>query len=192
MTLVIAYIGRNGAAIAGDMREITFGTGEGTRVLEEELYSGRIRTDEDLARRAGELGVYIQVRDDKIKVERRDDGILTGEVTKSDKGTIYRRRVYAAPGTYAIVEFEGELATSVQKKSGPAFVVLGNEIGKKITNEVIAAHWRHGTMKDAIRIMVLALERAGRTTASVGRTFSLEQTDAGADPHAAADADAGT
>jgi hypothetical protein len=188
MTLVMAYIGSKGAVVAGDMREILFTTGGGGREeLEKELYSGRITTDGELAERANALGVRMVVRDDKCKVRKRDDGILTGEVSKFEKGVAYRRRIYAAAGRYAIAEFEGDRTTSVHKKEGAAFIVFGNEITKRIANEVIRDHWKSGTPQDAIRIIVLAMEAASEQTASVSRAFAVEQTAAKADLFAAVD-----
>jgi hypothetical protein len=179
MTLVMAYIGSKGAVVAGDMREILFHrAGSGMEELEKELYSGRITTDEELARRANELGVRIFVRDDKSKVAKRDDGILTGEVSMFEKGVVYRRRVYATAGRYAIAEFEGERVTSVLKKEGPAFIVFGNEITKTIANRCIREHWKNGSLQDAVRIIVLAMDKASQETASVSRAFAVEQTTA--------------
>jgi hypothetical protein len=192
MTLVIAYIGSKGAVVAGDMREILFRANDaGMQELEEELYSGRIRTDEELARRATELGVRMVVRDDKSKIAQRGDGILTGEVTMFERGVVYRRRVYAAAGRYAIAEFEGDRAVSIQKKEGAAFVVFGNEITKKIAHGVIRDYWKNGTLQDAVRIIVLAMEKASRETASVSRAFAVEQTTAKADLFPVVDREAG-
>ncbi len=182
MTLVMAYIGSKGAVVAGDMREILFHrTGEGMDELEKELYSGRIRTDGELARRSNELGVRIIVRDDKSKVAKRGDGIITGEVSMFEKGVVYRRRVYATAGRYAIAEFEAERLTSIQKKEGPAFIVFGNEITKKIANMCIREHWKNGSLQDAVRVIVLAMDTASKETASVSRTYAVEQTTEKAD-----------
>jgi hypothetical protein len=177
MTLVMAFIGKNGAAVAGDMREILFrGDETRRRELESELYDGRIVTDADLRKRAAEIGIRISVRDDKIKVAQRDDGIVTGDVSKFEKGTVSRRRIYAAAGQYAIADFEGDRLVGVQKKEGSAFVVLGNEFTKKIANECIRKHWKNGNLDDAVRVIVLAMEEAGRRTASVSRAFSIKRT----------------
>ena len=72
MTLVMAYIGKQGAVMAGDMREIAF-RGDESRIeeLECELYNGSIASDNDLLERAGEIGVAIQVRTTKPKSRSR-------------------------------------------------------------------------------------------------------------------------
>jgi hypothetical protein len=60
MSLVIAYIGARGAAMAGDMREISFGGEPGAvAALEGELYEGTITDDEALHRRAAALEVAL-------------------------------------------------------------------------------------------------------------------------------------
>jgi len=41
------------------------------RALEAELYSGKIRTDEDLRRRASDLGARVGISDSRDKVWRR-------------------------------------------------------------------------------------------------------------------------
>ena len=86
MSLVIAFIGAQGAVMAGDMREIiTRGDRVSTETLEQELYSGQIVTDDDLKKRAEALGISLIIRDDKRKVTLRD-GILVGEVSETEGG----------------------------------------------------------------------------------------------------------
>src|SRR5512136_1058157 len=76
MTLVMAFVGREGAVMAADMREITFiGDRESVERLEGELYDGRIVTDGELKGRALELGVILSIRDDKVKARERE-GVL--------------------------------------------------------------------------------------------------------------------
>lgn len=49
MSVVIGYYGKNGAVIAGDKRNLLFNGIESNRAkLEEVLYSGEIKTDEEL------------------------------------------------------------------------------------------------------------------------------------------------
>jgi len=177
MTLVMAFIGENGAVMAGDMREITFlGDPVSTGKLEQELYSGLIATDEDLARRAGELGVKIRIRDDKVKVTE-EGGVLMGEVTSLEAGLLRKRRVYASAGSYAIIDLEGERTTPRGRGRAASFVVLGNERTKAIANRCIQEMWRDGTLKDAVEVIVKAMEAASRATASVSRSFIIVRTD---------------
>ena len=57
MSLVVALAGSNEAVIGGDRRSISF-LGS-FPVLEEELYSGRIKNDQELLTRARELGATL-------------------------------------------------------------------------------------------------------------------------------------
>jgi hypothetical protein len=176
MTLVMAFIGSMGAAMAGDLREITtIGDPGATAALERDLFSGLIRTDDALSGRAQELGVRLSVRDDKVKVSERN-GVLVGEVTAFEGGILRRRRLYATAGAYAIVD-TGE-GGPVPRGSGGAgnFVVLGNELTKAVANRVIGEGWRNGSLGDAIGIITRAMVRAARETPSVSREFILVQT----------------
>jgi hypothetical protein len=181
MTLVIAFIGAQGAVMAGDMREITF-QGDDSRIkqLEAELYDGSIVTDADLERRASEIGVAIWVRDDKNKVSRRD-GILIGEVSESEGENVRKRRLYATAGRYAIAEIVDSSLRITHQGRATNFVVLGNDITKQIAHQCIRDMWDNGTLQDAMRIILLAMQMASTVTASVSRTFMVVHTASRAD-----------
>jgi len=181
MTLVIAFIGESGAVMAGDMREITYlGDPASMETLERELYTGLIATDEALLSRAGELGVRLGIRDDKVKVTEKD-GVLVGEVTSLEGGVLRKRRVYASGGSYAIVD-TGDGAP-VPRGSGGAgnFVVLGNEMTKAIAHRCIRERWKNGSFRDAVEIITRSMERACAETPSVSRRSILVQTRVKAD-----------
>ena len=176
MSLVVAYTGSRGAIIAGDMREIRFGGDDAAiAALEEELYSGKIRNDDQLRRRAEDLGVTILVRDDKEKVRERE-GILTGEVTESEHGLLRTRRLYVSAGHYAIADIEGSRFEMKGRGDTSTFVVLGNELTKQIAYAAIQQYWKNGTLEDAARVIVRAMEEASARTASVSRRYLLLQT----------------
>jgi len=177
MTLVIAFIGKQGAVMAGDMREIAFG-GDDSRIeeLERELYGGSIVSDTDLAERADEMDVTIRVRDDKAKVSQQD-GVLVGEVTETEGAAVHKRRLYATTGSYAIAEVLDSRLRVTQRGRASNFVVLGNEITKRIANECIRGTWEGGTVQDALRLIMLTMQVAASATASVSRTFILVHTD---------------
>jgi len=178
MSLVIAFIGAEGAAMAGDMREIiTRGDERSTQTLEDELYSGTIVTDADLKKRADDLGIFLSIRDDKRKVTERD-GILVGEVSESEGGVVKKRSLYATGGEYALAEVTGStIRVSGSGKAGN-FVVLGNQITQQVARACIREHWNNGTIHDAIRVIMLTMERASGTTASVSALYTLIQTSA--------------
>ena len=178
MSLVIAFIGSRGAVMAGDMREIiTRGDRLPTEILEQELYSGEIITDDDVRKRAGELGISLIIRDDKRKVTQRD-GILVGEVSETEGGVTRKRRLYAAAGEYAVAEITDASLRLTGKGTGSNFVVLGNQVTKKIAHTCIREHWKNGSMQDAIRIIMLSMERASKATASVSGLYTLIQSPA--------------
>jgi hypothetical protein len=176
MSLVIAFIGIQGAVMAGDMREIiTRGDRISTETLEQELYSGQIVTDDNLRKRAGELGISLAIRDDKRKVTQRD-GILVGEVSETEGGVTRKRRLYATAGEYALAEITDADLRLTGKGSASNFVVLGNQVTKQIAHTCIQEHWKNGGMHDAIRILMLTMERASKATASVSGLYALIHT----------------
>jgi hypothetical protein len=176
MTLVIAFVGESGAVMAGDMREITYlGDRSSMEALEHELYTGLITTDEALLARAGELGVRLSIRDDKVKVWERE-GVLVGEVTSLEGGILRRRRVFASGGSYAIVD-TGDGAPAPRGRGGAGnFVVLGNEKTKAIAHRCIRERWRNGSLRDAVDIITRSMDRAFQETPTVSRRFILVQT----------------
>jgi len=178
MSLVIAFIGAQGAVMAGDMREIiTRGDKTSTETLENELYSGRIVTDEDLKKRADELKIFLAIRDDKRKVTERD-GILVGEVSESEGGVIKKRRLFATAGEYALAEITNSGIRLTGSGKAGNFVVLGNTVTKQIAHTCIRDHWNNGAIHDAIRTIMLTMEKASDATASVSALYTLIQTPA--------------
>jgi hypothetical protein len=177
MTLVIAFIGKNGAVMTGDLREITFeGDKPDREKLEKELYSGAIVTDNELAKKAREFGVGITVTDCKSKVSERD-GILIGEVSSVEGGVIKKRRLYASAGNYAIAEIRDNEITLTSHAKGSNLIVLGNEFTKQVANKCFKDNWtKKSTFQDAVKILMLCMETAARKTASVSKQFFLIQT----------------
>lgn len=189
MTLVIAFIGEQGAVMAGDMREIAFqGDDSCIDELERELYSGLIASDDDLKERAAEFGVTIRVRDDKAKVSEQN-GVLIGEVTETGESEIHRRRLYATKGSYAITEVIDSRLRVTQRGRASNFVVLGNDITKQIASQCIERAWEGGTVPDAMRVVMLTMQIAASVTASVSRMFMLVHTDLAANLSDAIDKD---
>lgn len=176
MSLVIAFIGTQGAVMGADTREIiTSGDKLPTEILEQELYTGQIVTDEALVRRAGELGISLTIRDDKRKVFQRD-GILVGEVCETEGGVCRKKRLYVTAGEYALAGItDGEIRLTGKGKACN-FVVLGNQVTQRIAHTCIQEHGKNGTMHDAIKIIMLSMQRASGASASVSRSFDLIQT----------------
>jgi hypothetical protein len=176
VSLVIAFIGAHGAVMGADTREvITSGDKIPTETLEHELYTGLIVTDEALVRRAGELDIILTIRDDKRKITQRGGALVT-EVCETEGGVCRKRRLYATAGEYALAGItDGEIRVSGRGKAS-TFVVLGNQVTQQIAHACIQEHWKNGTMHDAIRIIMLSMQRASDASASVSRSFDLIQT----------------
>jgi hypothetical protein len=176
VSLVIAFIGMQGAVMAGDTREIiTIGDDISTEILEHELYSGQLITDEDVKKRAVDLGINLTINDDKRKVTQRN-GILIGEVSETRCGVTRKRRLYATAGEYILTEVTGSTVKVTGKGTASNFVVLGNEITQRIAHACIREQWNKGGMQDAIRIIMLAMKRASDATASVSGLYNLINT----------------
>ena len=177
MSLVIALATSREAVIAGDRRSIAFlGSCPG---LEEELYSGKIRDDQELIARAKELGASLQVSDGREKVWKQGD-LLVGEVTEISPQLERRRRIYVAPGAHLIVDITGtEARITSQGKSG--CIIFGNRFTQKLAAD--AAGKAKGKVNEQLIRDVLA--GASERTASVSREFTVlrsdvQQPDAGA------------
>jgi hypothetical protein len=162
--------------MAGDLREIvTRGDRIPTGTLEHELYTGMIVTDAALSKRAGELGIYLAIRDDKRKVTQRD-GVLVGEVSETESGITKKRKLYATAGEYAIAEISGSDIRITGKGKAGNFVVLGNQITKQVAHTCIMENWNNSGIRDAIKVIMLCMERASAATASVSSLYTLIQT----------------
>ncbi|MGB9938272.1 DUF2121 domain-containing protein [Methanosarcina sp.] len=182
MTLVIAFIGKNGAVMTGDLREITFeGDKPDREKLEKELYSGTIVTDDELTKKAREFGVSITVTDCKSKISERN-GVLIGEVSSIEGGVTKKRRLYASAGNYAIAELIDTEITLTSHAKGSNLIVLGNEFTKQVANKCFKDNWtKKSTFQDAVKILMLCMETAARKTASVSQQFYLIQTTSNVD-----------
>ncbi len=171
MSLVVAFAGKKRAMIGGDKRSIAFFGG--AEALEEELYSGKIRTDEELEKRARELGSVIHIADGREKVWRRGDGeVLVGEVTELSVDRQRRRRVYLVPGGYILVEISGKRA-EVSKKGKSTLIILGNKFTRDLANQRLGAVGK----APEISSMRSLFEEARRATASVSPDYTLLSSD---------------
>lgn len=167
MSLVVAFAGKNKAIIGGDRRSIAFFGG--AEALEEELYSGKIRTDEELKKRAEDLGSMIQISDGREKVWKRKGGeVLVGEVTEISLDSQRRRRIYLVAGGYLLVEISGKRA-EISKDGKSTLVILGNRFTREF------AHQRLGTTGKPpdLSSMKSLFEEARRATASISPDFTI-------------------
>ena len=169
MSLIIALAGSREAVIGGDRRCITFSGS--CQKLEDELYSGRIKNDEALQARAGELGATLQVSDGKEKVWTRGD-LLVGEVTELSSRLERRRRIYLAPGASLEVDITGSEAR-IRARGGVGCVVFGNRFTQELAGSCAA---RAGGRVNEDLIKSIFVE-AGDRTASVSRQHMILKSD---------------
>lgn len=176
MSLVIALAAGREAVIGADRRAIAF-LGSCPK-LEEELYSGMIENDQELADRARELGATLQISDGREKVWRRGD-LLVGEVTEVSARLSRRRRIYLTPGASMQVDItSGEDACTVgagakgaggeariRAWDGVGCTVFGNRFTQKLAYEEVGR--ADGRVNEAL--IKAILEKAGKRTASVSR-----------------------
>lgn len=133
MSLIIAVAGSKEAIIGGDKRSITF-LGSCPE-LEQELYSGKLKTDEQMQSRARELGSSLQVSDGREKVWQRGD-VLVGEVTEISPALERRRRIYLVPGAYIMADITGKEGRVIGKGK-VACMVFGNRFTQEQANQGI-------------------------------------------------------
>jgi hypothetical protein len=188
MSLVIALAASREAVIGADRRAIAF-LGPCPE-LEEELYSGQIKNDRELADRARELGASLQVSDGREKVWRRGD-LLVGEVTEISAKLSRRRRIYLVPGASLQVDIISGEETGTEGTAGEARIrawdgvgctVFGNRFTQKLAYEEVGR--AGGRISEALIKSIL--EKAGNETASVSRKNTVLRSDSRqSDPKAA-------
>ena len=194
MSLVIALAAHREVVIGADRRAIAF-LGSCPK-LEEELYSGQIKNDQELADRARELGATLQISDGREKVWRRGD-LLVGEVTEISAKLSRRRRIYLTPGASLQVDITsgedagaakvaGEKSAGGEAKirawDGVGCIVFGNRITQKLAYEEVGR--AGGRVNEALISCILV--KAGESTASVSRGHLVLRCDVKqSDPKAA-------
>jgi hypothetical protein len=189
MSLVIALAASREAVIGADRRAIAF-LGPCPE-LEEELYSGRIKNDQELTDRARELCATLQISDGREKVWRRGD-LLVGEVTEISLKLCRRRRIYLAPGASLQVDITSsggavtdadnddydDAGCSCKEATGEArirawdgigCIVFGNRFTQALAYEEVG---RAGGRVNETLIKSI-LEKAGERTASVSREHTV-------------------
>ncbi len=173
MSLIICYTGTKGSVIIGDKRRIGFFGNEKKReLLEEELYSGSIKTQEALLKRAEELGITLKITDDAEKVREIGD-VITGEVKTTTPFETKRKRIYATTGSYSLVELSGSTIKNMEGGT-TSIVVFGNKYTKEIANKAIQDNWKKKvSLKDVGVIFEKVMDEVSRQTPSVSPNYDL-------------------
>ena len=141
MSLIIAYVGKKGCVMASDKRKIGyFGDKKNLSKLEEELYEGKLATDDEFLKRAEELGISIKITDDANKLKIIGNTIR-GEV--STKGTFEtrRRRLYGTTNGYQMVELLGS-ETEKRNAGKSGVIIFGNDFAKRMAETLIQRKWK--------------------------------------------------
>jgi hypothetical protein len=170
LSLVIALAASREAVIGGDRRAISF-LGDCSR-LEEELYTGQIRDDQELLARTKELKASLQVSDGKEKVWRQGR-VLVGEVTEISASLSRRRRIYLLPGAHIIVDITNRDAR-ITGKGKLGCVILGNRFTQALAAEEVA----RGCGRVSEAMIKGILTKAAKMTASVSREHIILRSDA--------------
>ena len=173
MSLIISYISSKGCVMIGDKRRIGFlGDEKKREILEEKLYSGKVKTQNELLKEAGSLGISLKITDDAQKVRKIDD-VLVGEVKYRTPAKTMRKRIYGTSHAYNLVKLTGSSIDSVEQ-GGNSIVVFGNQITKKLANEIISAQWKSKTtLQEVGELFQKVMEKVAQTTPSVSEEYDL-------------------
>lgn len=173
MSLIITYIGSRGCVIAGDKRRIGFyGPERAREMLEEELYSGNIKTQEELLKKSDEYGITLKISDDADKVREIDD-IVVGEVRSKTTQETKRKRIYATTGAYSMIELIGSDIKTV-KSGGSSIVVFGNKYTQELAEKSINKHWKSKiNLMGVETIFESVLEEVAHETPSVSPQYDV-------------------
>ena len=177
MSLIIAYIGKNGCVMAADKRKIGyFGDKENLDILENELYNGEIVSDEEFLKRAEELDISVKITDDanKLKIVGK---CVRGEV--STKGTFEtrRRRIYGTTKGYQLVELLGSEVTS-RRAGETGIIIFGNVFAKKMAEDLVSKRFKpSSSLKSKGEIFEEIIEEIASMTPTVGKNCDVLRQD---------------
>ncbi len=173
MSLIITYIGSKGCVIAGDKRRIGFIGPEGARKrLEEGLYSGKIKTQKDLFKKADEHGITLKISDDAEKIFEIGD-VVVGEVRSKTSFETKRKRIYATTGAYNMVELLGSNIKTI-KSGESSIVVFGNKYTQELAEKSVKKYWKSKiNLIDVGKIFESVMEEVALKTPSVSREYDI-------------------
>lgn len=172
----MTYVGSKGCVMVGDKRSIGFLGDERQReLLEEELYSGEIKTEKELLQKAGQLHLKLNISDDGEKIRNIGD-VLVGEVKQRTPFETKRKRIYATTNGYHLVELSGSRIQKVQSGKS-SIVVFGNKISKEMANKAIESHWKSKiNLKGIEEIFINVMEDVAAATPSVSPQYDISMT----------------
>lgn len=173
MSLIIAYIGKKGCVMASDKRRIAyFGNKDNRELLENELYTGKITSDEELYKRANELKVSLKITDDASKLKTIEN-VIMGEVSTKGSFETKRKRIYGTTMGYQIVQLIGSEIIS-KEKNDKAIVLFGNKRSKALAEKLINQKWKPSiSLKFMGDVFEEILKEVSNQTPSVGKDFDV-------------------
>ncbi|MFA0834350.1 MAG: DUF2121 family protein [Methanobacterium formicicum] len=173
MSLIITYVGSKGCVMAGDKRSIGFlGDREQRELLEEEMYTGKIKTTEELHKRAKELEINLKITDNVEKVRNLGE-VLVGEVKLRTTLETRRKRIYGTSSGYHQVELTGSEIKNV-KSGQSSIVIFGNKITKEIANKHLKKHWKSKTSLNEVgKIFRNIIEDVAQLTPTVSSQYDI-------------------
>lgn len=173
MSLIMTYVGSKGCVMAGDKRSIGFlGDKDQRELLEEEMYTGKIKTTEELHKRAGQLDINLKIIDNVEKVRNLGD-VLVGEVKLRTTLETRRKRIYGTSSGYHQVELTGSEIKNV-KSGQSSIVVFGNKITKEIANKHLKKEWKSKTSLNEVgKIFEKIMEDVAQATPTVSQEYDI-------------------
>jgi len=159
--------------MAADKRSIGFlGDKNQRELLEEDLYSGKINTDEKLFKRAKELDINLKITDNGEKI-RNLGKVLVGEVKIRATHETKRKRIYATTNGYHQVELTGSEIQNV-KSGQSSIVIFGNKITKEIAGKSLQKHFKSKiSLNEVGKIFQKVMEDVAKATPSVSREYDI-------------------
>ncbi len=177
MSLIIAYIGKNGCVMAADKRKIGyFGDKKNLEILEKELYNGEIDSDEDFLKRAEELDISVKITDDasKLKVVGK---CIRGEVSTKGAFETRRRRIYGTTRGYQLVELLGSEVTS-RKAGESGIIIFGNVFAKKMAETLVSRKFKpSSSLKSKGEVFEEVIKEVASKTPTVGNNCDVLRQD---------------
>ena len=169
----MTYIGRKGCVIAGDKRMIGFyGPEQAREKLEEELYSGNIKTREELIKRAVQHGITLNISDDAEKIREIGD-VVVGEVRSKTTYETKRKRIYATTGVFNIIELLGSDIKTI-KSGESSIIVFGNKYTQQMAEKSIKKYWKSKINLITIgKIFESVMEEVANETPSVSPKYDV-------------------
>ena len=173
MSVIIAYIGKNGCVMASDKRRIAyFGDKDEREKLEEDLYTGKIRNDEELYNEAKKRQITLKISDDVNKIKKIENALM-GEVSTKTTMEIRRKRIYGTTNGYQIVELLGS-ETQNKERGSSGIIIFGNKIAKSMANSLIKERWKSSlSLKYIGDIFEEVIKEIASKTPSVGKNVDV-------------------